>query len=225
VINDTNGELINFFKTVKSNFNGLEKEIGLSLHSRRQHDQAWVVYCNPDLFDPVKRAWAVWMLVNSSYGCMLNGGYGYDRTGGMAKKMDNKRKSFVVEYAERLRHVQIENCDALRVIKNRDVPDTFFYLDPPYVGADQSHYNGYTQRDFDELLETLETLKGKFLLSSYRNKNLAEASKRNGWHTIELKMVMSMTNRYEIKNKIEVMTANYPIVVDKQTRFDEAGQA
>jgi DNA adenine methylase len=155
------------------------------------------------------------MLANSSYGCMLNGGYGYDRTGDMAKKMDNKWKSFAAEYAERLRHVQIENRDALRVVKSRDVSNAFFYLDPPYVGADQCHYDGYTQRDFDELLESLGSLKGKFLLSSYRNKGLAEASKRNGWCSIELNMVMSMTKCYEIKNKIEVMTASYPIAVDK----------
>jgi DNA adenine methylase len=77
------------------------------------------------------------------------------------------------------------------------------------------------KRDFDELLESLESLKGKFLLSSYRNKGLAEISKRNGWHTIELKMVISMTNRYEIKNKIEVLTANYPIAVDKQAKPSE----
>jgi DNA adenine methylase len=86
IVNDSNGELINFYQVVKSDFNGLEKEIGLSLRSRRQHDQARVIYRNPDLFDQVKRVWAVWMLANSSYGCMLNGGYGYDHIGGMAKK-------------------------------------------------------------------------------------------------------------------------------------------
>jgi hypothetical protein len=31
------------------------------------------------MFDRIKRAWAVWALANFSYGCMLDGGYGYDR--------------------------------------------------------------------------------------------------------------------------------------------------
>jgi DNA adenine methylase len=52
------------------------------------------------------------------------------------------------------------------------MPDAFFYLDPPYVGAAQGHYDGYTQEDFDILLKLLESLKGKFLLSSYRNKKV-----------------------------------------------------
>jgi DNA adenine methylase len=70
----------------------------------------------------------------------------------------------------------IECYDVLRIIKSRDVPDDFFYLDPPYGGTDQGHYDGYTQEDFDLLLKMLETLKGKFLLSSYRNKNLTDCS-------------------------------------------------
>ncbi|MDR2419460.1 MAG: DNA adenine methylase [Treponema sp.] len=136
--------------------------------------------------------------------------------------MDNKRRNFTAAYAGRLDQAQIENCDALRIIKSRDVPDGFFYLDPPYVGADQGHYDGYTQEDFDKLLEILETLKGKFLLSSFRNKGLAEVSKRNGWYTIEIKMVSSMTVRFETKDKIEVLTTNYPIVVEKPPELDVA---
>jgi DNA adenine methylase len=106
------------------------------------------------------------------------------------------------------------SCDAVRLIKSRDVPDGFFYLDLPYVGTDQGHYDGYTQEDFDLLLKTLETLKGKFLLSSYRNKHLTAFSERNGWHTLELRMKVAMTSRYEVKNKIEVLTANYPLSRD-----------
>jgi DNA adenine methylase len=62
------------------------------------------------------------------------------------------------------------------------------------------------------LLETLETLKGKFLLSSFRNQSLAQFTKRNGWHTLEFRMTGSMTNRYKLK--VEVMTVNYPITQD-----------
>jgi DNA adenine methylase len=214
IINDTNGELINFYRVVEGNFRALQKEITLSLHSRRLHEQARVIYNNPDMFDPVKRAWAVWVLANSSYGCKLNGTFAYDRKGGNSRKLDNKRLDFTAAYADRLRHVQIECCDAVRIIKSRDVPDGFFYLDPPYVGADQGHYNGYTQDNFDALLDTLTTLKGKFLLSSYRNKTLEVYAERNGWHTLEFRIVSSMTNRYEIRDKIEVMTANYPITRD-----------
>jgi DNA adenine methylase len=207
VINDTNGEIINFYEVLNKDFKALEKEIKISLHSRRQHRHAQIINKNPDMFDRVKRAWAIWMLANSSYGSMLDGGFGYDRTGTISRKLENKRASFDIDYAARLQRAQIECCDALRIIESRDVSDAFFYLDPPYVGTDQGHYDGYTQDDFDALLKLLERLKGKFLLSSYRNSSLAEFAKRNKWHRLELKMHCSMAKQA----KVEVFTANYPI--------------
>lgn len=215
IVNDTNRELINFYEVMKDDFPALEHEISLLLHSRDQHRQAEVIYDNPDMFDRVKRAWAVWMLANSSYGNKLDGCFGYDRTGGTSRKLDNKRNSFTEEYARRLRRTQIECCDALRVIRSRDTADTFFYIDPPYVGADQGHYDGYTQEDFDALLDLLDGIKGKFLLSSYRNASLKKHIARNGWHTAEISMNCSMTsNSNHVHGKIEVLTANFPFSVN-----------
>jgi DNA adenine methylase len=212
VINDTNGEIINFYEVLQRDFSALKKEIVISLHSRSQHRRAQVIYENPDMFDKIKRAWAIWMLANGSYGHKLTGGYAYGRTCcDHSKVMANKRARFSVDdYAGRLQRVQIECYDALRIIAGRDIEDAFFYLDPPYVGSDQGHYDGYTQEDFDALLNILERLKGKFLLSSYRNKKLAEFSKRNNWYTLEYKMASPISKR----TKIEVLTANYPLQAD-----------
>ena len=43
VINDTNGELINFYEVLQRDFPALEKEIAISLHSRKQHRHAEVI--------------------------------------------------------------------------------------------------------------------------------------------------------------------------------------
>ena len=211
IINDTNGEVINFYEVLKRDFPALEREIEISLHSRKQHRQAQVIYENPDMFDRIKRAWAVWMLANGSYGCKLDGTFGRDRTGTTSKKLANKRADFTAGYAIRLQNVQIECCDALRIIGNRDTPETFFYLDPPYVGTDQGHYDGYTQMDFDALLGALEGIQGKFLLSSFRNESLANFTERNGWHTVEVRLPSPMTQGQgrSPKDKVEVLTTNY----------------
>jgi DNA adenine methylase len=213
VINDTNGELINFYEVLKRDFSSLHQQIEISLHSRKLHHQAEVVYANPDMFDRVKRAWAVWMLANSSYGAKLNGSFGYSRNGKTDLCLNHKREAFRVDYAIRLQNTTIECCDALRIIQSRDTPETFFYCDPPYVGADQGHYDGYTQDDFDRLLNILSKLQGKFLLSSYRNQALTACTEKHGWETIEVKMNLSMTQgKQKKKQKIEVLTANYPIL-------------
>ncbi|MDR0624694.1 MAG: DNA adenine methylase [Treponema sp.] len=170
------------------------------------------------MFDRIKRAWAVWMLANSSYGCKLDGGFGFDRIGGASKKLNNKRINFSIDYAVRLQQVQVECCDAPRIIKSRDTAGTFFYLDPPYVGSDQGHYDGYTQEDFNALLEILAHIRGKFLLSSFRNKALAEFSRRNKWEAVEVKMACPMSNKYKASRaKIEVLTANYPILAGENS--------
>jgi DNA adenine methylase len=128
IINDTNGEIINFYEVLRRDFVALEREIEISLHSRKQHHHAEVVYANPDMFDRVKRAWAVWMLANISYGSKLNGCFGYDRTGTTSKKMANKRSKFNANYAIRLQKVQIECGDALRIIQSRIRPRHSFIL-------------------------------------------------------------------------------------------------
>ncbi|MDR0374617.1 MAG: DNA adenine methylase [Treponema sp.] len=211
VINDTNGELVNFYEVMKRDFSALQSEIEVSLHSRRQHRQAQVIYANPDMFDRVKRAWAIWMLSNTSYRARLDNGFGYDRKGKVSGKLTNKRDSFTAEYGARLQNTQIEYCDALRIIRSRDTPETFFYCDPPYVGADQGHYDGYTQEDFDGLLDALASIQGKFLLSSYRNKALTAFVEKQGWDSVEIRMSLNMSNNHTPRAKIEVLAANYPI--------------
>jgi DNA adenine methylase len=212
VINDTNGELVNFYEVLKRDFPALQQEIEISLLSRKRHHQASVIYNNPDMFDRVKRAWAVWMLANTSYGAKLKESFSYDRKGKFGLKLNNKKAAFGTEYAVRLQNTQIECCDALRIIRSRDTPETFCYCDPPYIGADQGHYDGYSQADFENLLDTLANMQGKFLLSSYRNAALGDYVKRYGWDTVEIRMSLSMAVRYENKKqKIEVLTANYPI--------------
>lgn len=142
-----------------------------------------------------------------------NESFGFDCTGTYGKKLKNKRGSFSLDYVIRLQQAQIECCDALRIIKSRDTAETFFYIDPPYVGYDQGHYDGHTQEDFDTLL--LMSLKGKFLLSSYRNNSLAEYTRQNNWRTVEIKMPCPMPNKAKTPHgKLEVLTANHSIQKD-----------
>jgi DNA adenine methylase len=212
IINDINNELVNFYQVAQLNFSMLEQEIKISLHSRDIHRRATVVYSNPDMFDSLKRAWAVWVLSCQSFGAMLDGSFGYDRSGQTTAKIANKRESFTLDYAIRLQNVQIECADALRIIRSRDTEESFFYCDPPYFNSDCGHYDGYTVEDFELLLRTLEKIEGKFLMSSYPSPILAEYVKRNGWHSFQIKKTLSMScSSGTTKKKIEVLTANYPI--------------
>jgi DNA adenine methylase len=214
VINDTNRELINFYKVVQQDYISLEKEIQISLHSRDLHRKANVIYTNPDMFSERKRAWAVWVLANMSYSSRLNGGWGYDISKPQtSKKIHSKREKFTIDLAIRLQTVQIECTDAIRIITSRDRPDSFFYCDPPYYNSNMGHYDGYTMEDFQLLLETLSKIEGKFLLSSYPSEILQEFSTKNNWQQIgfEQNVSVNQQRKSKPKKKIEMLTANYNI--------------
>jgi DNA adenine methylase len=211
VINDTNKELINFYKVVQNDFVSLEKHIRISLHSRDLHRKAKVIYSNPDMFSEIQRAWAVWVMAIQSFSSQLDGSWGYDITKNTtSKKISNKRSSFTEEYAIRLQEVQIECTDAIRIIKSRDSVNSLFYCDPPYYNSDCAHYDGYTIEDYEGLLKTLSKIKGKFLLSSYPSDVLSDFAKSNNWKQAHIEQTVTVaTKSGKRKAKTEVLTGNY----------------
>ncbi|HEA30363.1 MAG TPA: DNA adenine methylase [Leeuwenhoekiella sp.] len=213
VINDYNRELINFYECVQNEFVELEKMVRISLHSRSLHNDATVIYNNPHMFDRLRRAWAIWVLAAQSFSSMLDGSFGYDRIGTTSKKILNKRNAFTTDMAIRMQNVQVECTDALRVIRSRDSVEAFHYCDPPYFNSDCGHYDGYSQEDFESLLDTLSGIQGKFLMSSYPSGVLERYSQKHGWYTRTLEQSVSVANGTGKpgKKKIEVLTGNYDL--------------
>jgi len=214
VLNDTNRELINFYKVVKDDFVSLEKEIRISLHSRDLHRKASVIYNHPDMFSEIKRAWAVWVLSTQSFSSQLDSSFGFDLSKNTTtKKIINNRERFTEDMAIRLQNCQFESADALYVIRSRDTDNSFFYLDPPYFNSDCGHYDGYSEQDFENMLQLLSKIKGKFLLSSYPSQVLKKYATENKWSMWSLETGVTVNNKGgSLKRKIEVLTANYQIV-------------
>ena len=137
VINDINGEIVNFYQVLQNDFSALQKEIQATLHSRKLHQHAQIIYQNPDMFDRIKRAWAVWVLANMSFNNALNNGFSRSSDGKSSRKIAVNRTQFTDELKQRMTGVQIECRDVIKVIAANDSPDSFFYADPPYVGTPQ----------------------------------------------------------------------------------------
>ncbi len=214
ILNDTNRELINFYRVVQTDFTSLEKEIKITLHSRDLHRKASVIYNNPDMFSELKRAWALWVLSSQGFAGQLDSSWGYDKSkNSTPKKIENKKEAFTIDLAIRMQQVQIECADALYIIRSRDTLNSFFYVDPPYFNSDMGHYDGYSKDDFEALLKLLSGIQGKFLLSSYPSDILSAYSKAHGWHTQSFEGTVSVGARCgKQKRKTEVLTANYTCV-------------
>ena len=126
--------------------------------------------------------------------------------------MANYRRQFTHEVKDRLAAVQIYCRDAIDVIVEKDSPESFFYVDPPYIGCEQKHYKGYKRKDFQQLLDVLKEIKGKFILSHFMNKMLEEYVEASGWNVKAVSRISSLPNlRGYVRKKTEVLVYNYDI--------------
>lgn len=215
VINDINMNVVNFYEVLKNKGAKLESKIKDTLHSRETYRKALLIYDCPRLFanDPVIRAWAFYVATNQGF---LNkiGSRWYDKERRSTQVFRNKVDLFGNNLMERLRHTQIEQNEAHKVIQSRDREDAFIYVDPPYIGTRQWHYGGYEKQHFIRDLDVLATVKWKFLLSNYPSQILNEYIIKHKRYVKTFDKPLSAShnrNSWAIKRKKEVLVANYPI--------------
>lgn len=213
VINDTNNQVVNFYQIVQTDFKALKRKIEQTPFSRTTYTVAHTIYKMPHLFPRLTQAWAFYVATTMGFSAII-GSWSYDKYGKKCRRFYNKKMRFEDAIFDRLQFAEIECNDACSVIASRDSKQAFHYVDPPYVGANQGHYSGYSREDYKKLLETLIHVKGKFLLSSYGSDLLTEFTAQNGWHTKRIEKTITaskVTGGNKRLQKTEILTANYPI--------------
>ena len=144
VLNDLDGELINFYRVARFHREALVDELEWMPRSRDEFDDA---RRQPGLTD-IQRA-ARWLFLNkySFGGRGESWGRGKDRP-------PLSRKNLIANiYAlgERLHDVVLENQDWRAILAFYDAPATFFFLDPPYVDTEYYASMERPWRDNDHL--------------------------------------------------------------------------
>lgn len=210
VINDLNGELVNFYWAAQVYYPDLKHEITKVLHARDIHSHAAHINSYPHFFTPIERAWAVWVLSKTSFSSMMDGSFGYDFGGGMPKKLQGAKDGFTDSICKRLERVTIENRNALDVIATYDSKETFHFVDPPYINSDCGHYEGmFNHSSMITLLDLLSTVEGKFMLTMFPYKDIEDRANKEGWiiHRVERTISASKSSR---RKQEEWMVCNYP---------------
>ena len=76
---------------------------------------------------------------------------------------------------EHLSQLDVYGLDYKEIVEKFDSPDTFFYLDPPYLGKEKYYLNhSFTRQSHKELSDILKGIQGKFMLSYYWFEDLEE---------------------------------------------------
>jgi DNA adenine methylase len=195
IINDMNREVVNFFYVLREKFDEFVQAIQLTPYARNEIDlanetakapPAWTwddeqKRYRPVDFDEVELARRFY--VRSRQG--RSGNSSAWRTTWRCEYTRKRARSYIDDFngvkhifdaAERLKCAQIENMDALDLIRKYDTPESLFYVDPPYPRETrgQSWRQAYayemTTEQHQELGGLLRNIEGMAIISSYPNR-------------------------------------------------------
>ncbi len=222
VVNDSNAAIMNFFTVLTTSFEELKAKIEQTPYSRIVHKVALSMYEYPHFFSPVQRAWSFFVLSNQGFSGTLTS-WGPYLKGKNALTWERKKDLITPQLRDRLKAVQMECTDAVKLVKSKNDPSAFIYADPPYFNSDCRAYQGsYTEEDFRTLLEALAEHKGRFLLSSYPSNVLDVFVHKYGWHqkAVVQRVTANGTKSRKYREKTELLTANYPLTEEQQTQAE-----
>lgn len=170
-VNDIDGDIVNFFTVIKEYPDELAYHLSLTPYARTVFDDAYENLGS----DPFDRA--VGFVIRSKMGhgfktCQKTG-FKTDVTGrerAYCVKAWNRLPEDVLEAANRLKGVQIENRPALDLIRKYNHENVLIYADPPYLLSARKckqYCHEMTEQDHVELLAALMDHKGAVILSGY----------------------------------------------------------
>jgi DNA adenine methylase len=177
--NDLDGEVVNFFRVLRTQKDELIKAIGLTPFSREEFYLSLSV--GRQRIPRLERARRFFIRARQAR-------TGLAQTASLGRWANCKNTSragmsgvvsrwlgsieALPDIALRLLRVQIENRPAVEVIKLYDSPNTLFYCDPPYVHASRGDAKAYgfemTDTEHRDLAWVLAHCKGKVAVSGYR---------------------------------------------------------
>lgn len=162
VLNDLDGEIVNFFRVCQHHHEELIRQFRFSLVSRTVFN-AYMAMDPAALTDIQRAARFLYLQKNAYAGLVRRKSYNFNVI--QPPGFNLERLPELLENAhKRLERVQIECLPYEEILKRYDRPTTLFYLDPPYYGL-QLYRHNLTPEDFALMAERLGKLRGHFVLS------------------------------------------------------------
>lgn len=162
VLNDLDGEIVNFFRVCQAHHEELIRYCEFLLVSRRWFELLKAT--DPATLTDVQRAARYLYLLKNSFASLVRHPSYHWHVVQPPGFNPAKLPTLLENTHKRLERVQIECLPYEEVLRRYDRPATLFYLDPPYFGRKLYHYN-LEKEDFAKLAERLQSLRGKFILS------------------------------------------------------------
>jgi len=167
ILNDTDGEVLNFFRVAKHRPAELAELLEIEcVHAGRFYGLRDSHVPEDELRRALRFAYLTWF----SFGAKQQH-FGSIRPGDTSSKPVRRSlvevRALLENVALRLYRVLIEQRDFAVCIRRWDSPATFFYVDPPYIGSrgQDAVYAELPPRRQQELARMLRRVRGQWLLS------------------------------------------------------------
>ena len=177
-INDLDSDVTNLFRCIQKDSERLARLVMATPFSREEYDNQFEMPDGAICNDSFQRAAGFLIRCWQGHGFRTNGykvGWKNDVVGReRAYALWNwyRLPEWIIDIAERLRMVQIENRPALEVIKRFNYENVFMYLDPPYVLGTRNgkqYKHEMSDVEHEEMLKELLQSKAQIMISGYES--------------------------------------------------------
>jgi DNA adenine methylase len=174
VYNDLYSDLVTFYRVLRNPrmYRELVMFMENSPYSRELFDEAKNALSNERL-STVERAGYFFITIRQSYSGLRTHWSSAGKCGKPKATPYRHAIDRLPEVHERLRHVHIENKDAIECIKQYATPKSLIYCDPPYVFGTRvspdAYKHEYTDEQHKQLVEALLEVPGHKVLSGYES--------------------------------------------------------
>lgn len=208
VLNDVNGDLINFFRVAKHR----PAELAELLETECVHAARFRELRQAAPAAELERALRFIYLVWHSFGAKGEHYASLSARSPKPKHTLDMVRDLLVATSARLARVQIEERDFAEILERYDSRTTFFYLDPPYVAFQPNgQYKPLSAERRVEMFARLAAIKGKFLMSFDDVAEIRSLARRHEFRTRRVGVVYTLHGAAERKKSPELLIANYPL--------------
>ncbi len=173
-VNDLDQNVVNLFECIREDPKKLAEMVYMTPYARTVYEKAYEEI--PE--DKFEAALNFYIRLSMGHGFRTNGekvGWKNDIQGrerGYAALDWCNLPEKIMQAAERLRGVQIENRPAVELIQRFNFPNVLIYLDPPYMLSTRygrQYKYEMSDSDHNDLIDVILVHKGPVLLSGYDN--------------------------------------------------------
>ena len=169
VLNDINGDIVNFFRVAKHHLNEFCNQFRWAISSRQIFD--WLKSTPPETLTDIQRAARFFYLQKLTFGGNLTGRSFGTSTSSKPHLNLVRLEECMSEVHTRLSYVNIEQLDWQKCVERYDRPHTLFFLDPPYFQV-AGYGKKFNLADYKALVTAMSTIKGKALLTINDHKEM-----------------------------------------------------